>query len=137
MRLYHGTTREALAAARAGGWGGDVYLTPARGEALGYAEGRHLGGSAGRPVAAPVTAAPGRTLLAHGELDDAVAAGEDPSEALEGILRRARGLGYRYVRYLHPSFSGRGQQVVYVSLRPDEDLRLGWAPARGRGAGRR
>jgi len=124
VKLYHGTTREALEKIRASGWRGDVYLTVQRGEALGYARGGHLGGSAGRPAVAVVQAASGKTQLAHGEVDDAVLAGDDPDEALEKIISVARQQGYRYVRFLHPSFSGRGSQIVYVSLYPNEDLTL-------------
>lgn len=124
MKLYHGTTREALEKVRASGWRGDVYLTPQRDEAFGYARGGHLGGSAGRPAVIAVQAAAGKTRFAHGEVDDAVLAGEDPDEALGKIISVARRQGYRYVRFLHPSFSGRGDQIVYVSLYPNEDLTL-------------
>lgn len=65
---------------------------------------------------------PGRVALAHAEVDEAVV-DDDPVAAIDGVLERARRLGFRYARFLHPGFGG-GDQVVYVSLHPREDLEL-------------
>ena len=119
MKLYQGTREPSLALTNERA----LYLTPTESEAMGYAHGRHLGGSGtGAPRALPFDAAEGKTLDINDRIMDAMDMGDDIGDAIGEAISHARAQGYRYIQYDHPSFSSGEDQRVVVSLYPKDDL---------------
>ncbi len=107
-----------------------VYLTLNADEARGYARDLHRlglppsGGAKKRQILL-LRRKPGRVLSIAGEIDKEIAEGGDVDALIKRKAASARKQGFRYLYYSHPSFVNdpRGQDV-FISLYPDEDLKL-------------
>jgi phage portal protein BeeE len=111
---------------------GVVYLTDDYDEAVGYANGGHLGGmGSGTPRVIEQNLASGDMY----DVQDAVDAQVEKGEDLGPVFDAARKAGASYAYYLHPSFSGESDQKVIVALNPGDQLgkaNRGWNAANGR-----
>jgi hypothetical protein len=117
-RLYHG----AHTAFRGFEAGQATYLAPDPEQARVFAERFGLLPSPDARVI-PVDAPPGRAKDVAAAVDAAIARDDDPQDALDAEIATARGEGYRYVTYDHPSgVEGEPDFTATVSLHPNEDL---------------
>lgn len=120
-RWYHGTSAPEFPRFRPG----EAYLTDDPAEAMGFAEGGHLGGSTGgEPRVLEVSLAPGGPVMDADDEVSRIVMDEHPElDDIDDLMARHRAEGARYVDFTHPGFAG-GDIRVRVSLHPEEDLEI-------------
>jgi hypothetical protein len=122
--LYHGTSSEDLVHSYRFK-PNDIYLTDDYDNAIGFAEGKHLGGAHGRnKFVLTIMARRGKIYRGEEDVDKIVMEEHDDFDELEDLMDWARHSGYSYVTFNHPSFDGDENIFVVVSLHPNRDLKI-------------
>lgn len=106
-----------------------LYMTKEKGEAAGFAQGGHLGGTkTGKTMIHHVINKPGHTENIDHHINDAMENGDDIGNTIEHHIKAHKKAGKtRYLEFTHPGFSG-NDFTARVSLYPKDDLKIkGWS----------